>query len=114
VPEREILDSLLEQGAPPTGVCHLPPPGWRCTRISGHVGPCAAIPETDELKSSTFYQPGEIIWVPFREMGLADSLEDFLPASRWERLNGWLRDWADTLRYDLGDALEWLAHRIRP
>lgn len=25
--------------------CNIPPEGWRCTRESGHEGPCAAIPE---------------------------------------------------------------------
>lgn len=24
-------------------VCHVPPPGWRCTRDAGHDGPCAAV-----------------------------------------------------------------------
>lgn len=24
--------------------CHMPPPGWACTREGGHSGPCAAIP----------------------------------------------------------------------
>ncbi len=24
--------------------CTIPPPGWSCTRKSGHKGPCAAIP----------------------------------------------------------------------
>lgn len=26
-----------------TQVCTVPPPGWRCTRASGHDGPCAAL-----------------------------------------------------------------------
>jgi len=26
-------------------VCTVPPPGWRCTRVAGHDGPCAAVPE---------------------------------------------------------------------
>ncbi len=33
--------------------CQLPPSGWRCTRIKGHDGPCAALPYNDtqaELK----------------------------------------------------------------
>jgi len=25
--------------------CDLPPVGWRCTRESGHDGPCAAVPD---------------------------------------------------------------------
>lgn len=24
--------------------CTLPPTGWRCTRVAGHSGPCAAVP----------------------------------------------------------------------
>lgn len=24
--------------------CRVPPPGWRCTRMPGHDGPCAALP----------------------------------------------------------------------
>jgi hypothetical protein len=24
--------------------CDLPPAGWRCTRMPGHSGPCAAVP----------------------------------------------------------------------
>lgn len=28
--------------------CELPPAGWKCTRPSGHDGPCAASPETEE------------------------------------------------------------------
>lgn len=30
------------------GQCPLPPKGWRCTRSSGHEGPCAATPEAPE------------------------------------------------------------------
>lgn len=26
------------------GVCNRPPPGWWCSRESGHAGPCAARP----------------------------------------------------------------------
>lgn len=26
--------------------CQVPPPGWRCTRVPGHPGPCAALPST--------------------------------------------------------------------
>jgi len=25
-------------------LCTLPPAGWRCTRVAGHEGPCAAVP----------------------------------------------------------------------
>ncbi len=25
--------------------CQIPPPGWRCTRVARHEGPCAAVPE---------------------------------------------------------------------
>ena len=28
-------------------VCAVPPAGWRCTRVAGHDGPCAAIPRED-------------------------------------------------------------------
>lgn len=31
--------------------CALPPPGWTCTRMPGHDGPCAAYPETIEVPS---------------------------------------------------------------
>ena len=37
---------------PPTDLgCALPPPGWTCTRMPGHDGPCAAYPETIEVPS---------------------------------------------------------------
>ena len=26
--------------------CEVPPKGWRCTRVAGHEGPCAAVPNT--------------------------------------------------------------------
>lgn len=29
--------------------CPIPPEGWRCTRGADHGGPCAAIPDEDEL-----------------------------------------------------------------
>jgi hypothetical protein len=29
--------------------CTVPPRGWRCTRVAGHPGPCAAIEEDDDL-----------------------------------------------------------------
>lgn len=29
--------------------CAKPPAGWRCTRIVGHSGPCAALPVSDAL-----------------------------------------------------------------
>jgi hypothetical protein len=36
--------SLVETGEPREQACSRPPAGWRCTRESGHEGPCAAWP----------------------------------------------------------------------
>ncbi len=30
------------------GECRLPPTGWHCTRMPGHEGPCAAVPQPSE------------------------------------------------------------------
>jgi hypothetical protein len=40
-----------------TSVCTIPPPGWKCTRPSGHDGPCAAVPE-DQRVAGAERQPG--------------------------------------------------------
>lgn len=29
--------------------CTVPPDGWRCTRVAGHDGPCAAVPDSRSL-----------------------------------------------------------------
>lgn len=29
---------------PPPSNCQVPPPGWYCSRVPGHDGPCAARP----------------------------------------------------------------------
>ncbi len=44
-----VADNGLSNQADP---CDVPPPGWRCTRVKGHDGPCAAIaaaPATDRV-----------------------------------------------------------------
>lgn len=39
------LERLDRAAAQPAGmVCDVPPPGWYCTRVHGHDGPCAAHP----------------------------------------------------------------------
>lgn len=40
----EMPDTI---GPPP--VCDVPPPGWYCTRVAGHDGPCAAIPVAGDV-----------------------------------------------------------------
>jgi hypothetical protein len=30
--------------------CAVPPPGWYCTRVAGHDGPCAAWPQNTEVE----------------------------------------------------------------
>jgi hypothetical protein len=121
VPEREILNSLLEQGAPPLSTCQCPEAlgdmvayGTHYCKDGQRIAPEEVrFVETDELPP--FNPPLERWDITWRDpTQLADSLEDFLPASRWERLNDWLRDWVDTIRYDLGDALIRLGHRIHP
>lgn len=32
--------------------CDVPPPGWYCTRVAGHDGPCAAIEKNAEVQKS--------------------------------------------------------------
>lgn len=40
----EIFDPFaVELWSRMTMLCTLPPAGWHCTRVAGHVGPCAAV-----------------------------------------------------------------------
>jgi hypothetical protein len=41
--KREILGEWQPTPMPAFERCQLPPPGWRCTRVGGHRGPCAAV-----------------------------------------------------------------------
>jgi hypothetical protein len=43
---RSILEEVERKATDTT--CHVPPPGWWCTRTSGHDGPCAAHPWPDD------------------------------------------------------------------
>lgn len=40
----DIIVIALEEGPPASPACDRPPAGWRCSRESGHDGPCAAWP----------------------------------------------------------------------
>jgi NTP pyrophosphatase (non-canonical NTP hydrolase) len=37
-------DVLMDEAS----VCQLPPKGWECLRLAGHIGPCAASPITNK------------------------------------------------------------------
>ena len=50
--EEAMIDAAWERhkAARP---CTIPPEGWRCTRSSGHEGPCAAMPAAPKVASDT-------------------------------------------------------------
>ena len=54
--EADTVERLLNDPPEPTPAlraamasCWVPPPGWYCTRGSGHEGPCAAWPDTKQV-----------------------------------------------------------------
>ena len=47
-PPEYVAGIPLAGGAP----CTLPPPGWLCTRVAGHTGPCAAVPDVTDKNGS--------------------------------------------------------------
>lgn len=47
------IERIDRAAAQPAGiVCDVPPPGWYCTRVRGHDGPCAAHPAGADLADS--------------------------------------------------------------
>lgn len=51
----ETLRSIQSLGY---GRCNLPPPGWQCSRPSGHHGPCAAYIDGDGYQPNDDLPPG--------------------------------------------------------
>lgn len=47
----DIANALLP--VLPADRCELPPKGWRCQRMGGHTGPCAAVPDSAALIADT-------------------------------------------------------------
>lgn len=50
---KDMLESWIQRDisflgqivSPPKMKCDVPPKGWKCSRMKGHEGPCAATPE---------------------------------------------------------------------
>ena len=40
----DVLTRYRPAAEQPPRSCTVPPPGWYCTRVAGHDGPCAAWP----------------------------------------------------------------------
>lgn len=59
--------------------CDIPPRGWRCTRASGHSGPCAAVPNAS--RAASFFRGLFVLLLPL-----------ILAASVWAGIAG-LRHW---------------------
>ena len=42
----KVAPSYTKTGSSVEPLCERPPKGWVCTRLRGHTGPCASLPET--------------------------------------------------------------------
>lgn len=72
------LQSGLAAAPTRTEACTVPPPGWSCSRLAGHDGPCAASPTRTEAEQRVLdAQLGEA-----REL-VFESTEKLLRAGEW-------------------------------
>lgn len=47
---RQVVSTVWSQFEEVNRSCNVPPPGWRCTRTTGHDGPCAAVEDKTNVK----------------------------------------------------------------
>lgn len=69
--------------------CNVPPQGWRCTRLAGHEGPCAAVPLMPE--DTTHEAPLKHAFITRRGAGPLEYAEGAQTSLR--QCNGYCPNW---------------------